>query len=64
MGTPVLLLVDEDRTALEALAGDVGRRFGVDHQIVAECSPVGRWPLLSGWVRGRRRSRWCWPPSG
>ena len=40
MGTPVLLLVDEDRTALEALAGDVGRRFGVDYQIVAECSPV------------------------
>ena len=40
MGTPVLLLVDEDRTALEALAGDVGRRFGVDYQIVAERSPV------------------------
>ena len=40
MGTPVLLLVDEDRTALEALAGDVGRRFGVDYQIVAEHSPV------------------------
>jgi thioredoxin reductase (NADPH) len=40
MGTPVLLLVDEDRKALEALAGDVGRRFGVDYQIVAERSPV------------------------
>ena len=40
MGTPVLLLVDEDRTALEALAGDVGRRFGVDYQIVTERSPV------------------------
>jgi hypothetical protein len=28
MGTPVLLLVDEDRAVLEALAGDLGRRFG------------------------------------
>ena len=40
MGTPVLFLVDEDRTALEALAGDLGRRFGVDYQILAERSPV------------------------
>jgi thioredoxin reductase (NADPH) len=40
VGTPVLFLVDEDRAALEALAGDVGRRFGVDYQILAERSPV------------------------
>jgi thioredoxin reductase (NADPH) len=38
--TPVLFLVDEDRTALEALAGDVGRHFGTDYQITAERSPV------------------------
>ena len=37
---PVVVLVDEDRAALSALAGDVGRRFGVDYQIVAESSPV------------------------
>ena len=36
MGTPVLLLVDEDRAVLEALAGDLGRRLGVDYQILAE----------------------------
>jgi thioredoxin reductase (NADPH) len=40
VGTPVLFLVDEDHTALEALAGDVGRRFGTDYQITAERSPV------------------------
>jgi hypothetical protein len=28
METPVLLLVDGDRAVLEALAGDLGRRFG------------------------------------
>jgi thioredoxin reductase (NADPH) len=40
MGTPVLLLVDEDRAVLDALAGDPGRRFGVDYQILAEGSPA------------------------
>jgi thioredoxin reductase (NADPH) len=35
-----LFLVDEDHTALEALAGDVGRRYGTDYQITAERSPV------------------------
>ena len=40
MGTPVLLLVDEDRAVLEALAGDLGRRLGVDYQILAEGSPA------------------------
>ena len=40
MGTPVLLLVDDDPAALEALAGDVGRRFGADYQVLAERSPV------------------------
>jgi thioredoxin reductase (NADPH) len=39
MGTPVLFLVEEDRPALEALAADLGRRFGADYQILAEPSP-------------------------
>jgi hypothetical protein len=36
MGAPVLFLVDGDRPALEALAADLGRRFGADYQILAE----------------------------
>jgi hypothetical protein len=40
MGTPVLFVVDEDRTALEALAADLDRRFGADYQILAEPSPT------------------------
>jgi thioredoxin reductase (NADPH) len=39
MGTPVLMLVDEDLAVLEALAGDLGRRFTADYQILAEGSP-------------------------
>jgi thioredoxin reductase (NADPH) len=35
-----LFLVNEDRAVLEALAGDVGRRFGADHEVVAERSPL------------------------
>ena len=40
MGTPILLVVDEDRAVLEALSGDLGRRFDVDYQILAESSPT------------------------
>jgi thioredoxin reductase (NADPH) len=40
MGTPVLVLVDEDRAVLEALAADLSRRFGVDYQLLAEGSPA------------------------
>ncbi|HYA51523.1 MAG TPA: FAD-dependent oxidoreductase [Streptosporangiaceae bacterium] len=40
MGTPFLFVVDEDRTVLEALAGDLGRRFGADYQILPEPSPL------------------------
>jgi hypothetical protein len=40
MGTPVLLLVAEDRAVLEALTADLGRRFGVDYQLLAERAPA------------------------
>ncbi|HUA40489.1 MAG TPA: FAD-dependent oxidoreductase [Streptosporangiaceae bacterium] len=36
---PVLLLVDEDREALEALRQALGRRLAADYQIVAETRP-------------------------
>jgi len=35
MGTPILLLVDEDRAVLEALNGDLSRRFDVDSKILS-----------------------------
>jgi thioredoxin reductase (NADPH) len=47
VGTPIVFLVDEDGTALEALASDVGRRFGADYQIVAERSPAAALSTLS-----------------
>ena len=47
MGMPVLFLVDEDRAVLEALAADLGRRFGADHEVVAECSPAAALAALS-----------------
>lgn len=40
MGLPVLLVVDEDQAVLEALSGDLGRRFGLDYQVLAESSPT------------------------
>jgi thioredoxin reductase (NADPH) len=46
MGLPILLVVDEDQAVLEALSGDLGRRFGVDHQILAESSPTRALTLL------------------
>src|ERR1700754_850065 len=52
MGTPVLLLVVEEPAVLEALAGDLGRRFGVDFQIVAERSSAAALTTL-GQLRAR-----------
>jgi thioredoxin reductase (NADPH) len=39
MSLPILFLVDDRPQVLEALAGDLGRRFGADHRIVAEGAP-------------------------
>ncbi|HVD14379.1 MAG TPA: FAD-dependent oxidoreductase [Actinomycetota bacterium] len=52
MGTPVLLVVDEDRAVLEALAGDLGRRFGVDYQLLAEGSPAAALTTLGQLAAG------------
>jgi thioredoxin reductase (NADPH) len=39
MTQPILFLVDDRPRVLEALAGDLGRRFGADHRILTEASP-------------------------
>jgi thioredoxin reductase (NADPH) len=39
MSQPILFLVDDRPEVLEALAADLGRRFGTDHRILAEASP-------------------------
>jgi thioredoxin reductase (NADPH) len=39
MGKPLFFLVDEDQPRLEALAGELRRRFDRDYQVVAEPSP-------------------------
>jgi thioredoxin reductase (NADPH) len=41
MANPVILLVAEKRRLLDALADDLGRRFGGHYQILAERSPAG-----------------------
>jgi thioredoxin reductase (NADPH) len=40
MDASILLVVDEDQAVLEALSGDLGRRFEVDYRILAESSPA------------------------
>ncbi len=37
---PIILLVADERSLLEALAGDLGRRFGNDYQIMCEGAPA------------------------
>jgi thioredoxin reductase (NADPH) len=39
MSRPILFLVDDRPEVLEALAADLGRRFGGDHRILTEASP-------------------------
>ena len=40
MSRPILFLVDDRPEVLEALAADLGRRFGGDHRILTEASPT------------------------
>ena len=46
MRMPILLVVDEDQAALEALSADLGRRFGADYEIQAESSPTRAMAVL------------------
>jgi hypothetical protein len=63
MGTPILLVVDEDRAVLEALSGDLGRRFGVDHQVLAEPSPARALAVLHRLAEASQKVAWCSPAS-
>jgi len=40
MGQPILFLVNDQDAVLEALAGDLARRLGVDYRILSERSPA------------------------
>ncbi len=40
MGQPILFLVNDQDRVLEALAGDLARRFGADYRILGERSPA------------------------
>ncbi len=51
MSDPILFLVDDRPRVLEALARDLGRRFGGDHRIVAEGSPSAALEALEGLAR-------------
>jgi thioredoxin reductase (NADPH) len=46
MEAPILLVVDEDPGVLEALSGDLGRRFAADYRILSEPSPASALTVL------------------
>jgi thioredoxin reductase (NADPH) len=48
MSDPILFLVDDRPKVLEALAGDLERRFGRDHRILSETSPGAALAALEG----------------
>ena len=48
MSDPILFLVDDRPRVLEALAGDLERRFGRDHRILSETSPGAALATLEG----------------
>jgi hypothetical protein len=59
MDAPILLVVDEDPGVLEALSGDLGRRFAADYRILAEPSPAS---ALTAWNTWRARRGEHSPP--
>ena len=52
MRQPILLLVADDGRVLEALASDLGRRFGAEYRILGERSPSAALATLE-WLAGR-----------
>jgi thioredoxin reductase (NADPH) len=52
MGPPILFLVNDDGRVLDALAGDLARRFGADHRILSETSPWAALETLRQLVDG------------
>jgi thioredoxin reductase (NADPH) len=48
MSDPILFLVDDRPKVLEALVGDLERRFGRDHRILSETSPGAALEALAG----------------
>jgi thioredoxin reductase (NADPH) len=55
MGTPVVVLVAEDRAVLAALTADLGRRLGVDYQLLAEESPAAALTTLGQLATGSQQ---------
>jgi hypothetical protein len=51
---PILLLVNDEEAVLDALKGDLARRFGVDYRILAERSPAAGLVTARGGVGGGR----------
>jgi thioredoxin reductase (NADPH) len=47
MGQPILFLVNDQGRVLDALAGDLARRFGVDYRILSERSPAAALATLA-----------------
>jgi thioredoxin reductase (NADPH) len=51
MTHPILFLVDDRPKVLEALVGDLERRFGADHRVLTETSPGAALEALEGLAR-------------
>jgi thioredoxin reductase (NADPH) len=52
MSQPVIFVVADDRRVLEALAGDLARRFGGDYRVLAEPSPTAALASLEHLAEG------------
>jgi hypothetical protein len=55
MPQPAILLVADDARVLDALTGDLARRFGSGYLILARRPP---WPPWSAWPGRTSRSPW------
>ena len=54
---PIFFVVDEDPSAVEALAGDLERRFRADYRVMGETSAAGGARAAGRAARCRRRGR-------
>jgi CheY-like chemotaxis protein len=64
MAKPVLVVVADEDTSLQALTRELESRYGVHYQVVSSSSAEMALARLAELKAAGRMCHWCWPSSG
>jgi ActR/RegA family two-component response regulator len=64
MAKPVLVVVDDEDTSLQALTRELASRYGAHYQVMSGSSAEVALARLAELKAAGLMCRWCWPISG